>query len=224
MAISAAEEETLEALKKWWDESGKSLATGLAVAALLFLGWQQYQGMQTSASAEASAVYETLITILADAEEDVLDDAEREQSMAIIQRLKADYADSVYARFGALIGARLAAEQNDLERAESELRWLLDNSQDGWFARTDESLVLTTQWRLARVLLAQGRAEEARALISGVNPGSFAADFAELRGDIHFSLGELVEAQAAWEEAAELSTGNQILEMKLNSLDNQAGT
>lgn len=223
MAISAAEEETLEALKKWWDESGKSLATGLAVAALIFLGWQQYQGMQTRSSAEASAVYENLITILADAEQEGLDDVGREQSLAIIQSLKTGYADSVYARFGALIGARLAVEQNDLELAESELRWLLDNSQGGWFSQTDESLILTTQWRLARVLLAQGRAQEARELISGANPGSFAGDFAELRGDIHFALGELVEAQAAWQEAAELNTGNQTLEMKLSSLDTQAG-
>ena len=39
MAISAEEEETLEALKRWWNDSGKQIAMGIALVAVVYFGY-----------------------------------------------------------------------------------------------------------------------------------------------------------------------------------------
>ncbi len=218
MAISAEEEETLEALKKWWNETGKSIAIGLVAAGVLFLGWQQWQNAGARASAEASAVYEQLSLLVVREPGTRLDDEAQSRATSLIQTLKQEHDDSVYALYAALFAAQLAVEADDLNRAEAELQWLLDNSNTGFFGHTDESLVLTAQLRLARVMLANGKAQEALALVSGIDPRAFAAEFAELRGDIYLSQGQVSEAESAWQEAAQIDPGSPTLQMKLNNL------
>jgi predicted negative regulator of RcsB-dependent stress response len=218
VAISVEEEESIEALKRWWNETGKLLAAGLVVAALVFLGWQQWQNAGMRASAEASAVYEQLSALVIRQPGEPVSDADRAQADNLISTLKSDHDDSVYALYGALFAARLAVEANALEEAERELRWVLDRSRSGLFRRTDQSLVLTAQLRLARVLLARGQGEEALALINGLDPQGFAAEFAELRGDIQLARGRIDEAQSAWQEAAQIDPGSPTLQMKLSNL------
>ena len=218
MAFSVEEEESIEAIKKWWQETGKSLAIGLAAAAVLFFAWQQWQNRSMRSSAAASAIYEQLSTAVLTAPGETLGDDQRQQAFMLSETLKTDHDDSIYALYGALFAARVAVEAGDLERGEQELRWLLDNVSSGFFSRTDESLVLTAQLRLARVLFAQGDAEQALALIAGVDPKGFAGEYAELRGDIHMSMGQTTEAQSAWQEAAQLNPDSPALQMKLNNL------
>ena len=69
-----------------------------------------------------------------------------------------DFADSAYAHFGALQMARIAVETGDLELAETELRWTLDND-------VSESLEPIVRMRLAQVVAAQGRLEQALLLL-----------------------------------------------------------
>lgn len=218
MAISVEEEESIEALKRWWNETGKLLAAGLVVAAFVYLGWQQWQNAGMRASAEASAVYEQLSNLVVRQPGDPINEADRERAAGLIATLKSEHDDSVYALYGALFAARLAVDANELDSAERELRWVLDNSKSGFFRRTDESLVLTTQLRLARVLFARGQNEDALALINGLDPQGFAAEFAELRGDINLAMGRIGDAQSAWQEAAQIDPGSPTLQMKLNNL------
>lgn len=46
MAINAAEEETLETLKKWWEENGKQLVAAIVIVAAGFGGWNFWEGQQ----------------------------------------------------------------------------------------------------------------------------------------------------------------------------------
>jgi predicted negative regulator of RcsB-dependent stress response len=218
VALSTEEEESIEAIKKWWNETGKSLAIGVVAAAALFLGWQQWQNAGVRTAAEASAIYEQLTTLAATQPGAVIGEEESAQARSLIQNLKAEHNDSVYALYAALFGASIAVDANDLETAEQELRWLLDNRQTGFFNKTDESLVIAAQLRLARVLFAKGEAQQALELIASVDPKGFAAEFAELRGDIFMSQGQTREAQTAWQEAAQLDSGSPALQMKLNNL------
>jgi len=218
VALSTEEEESIEAIKKWWNETGKSLAIGVVAAAALFLGWQQWQSAGVRTAAEASAIYEQLTTLAATQPGAVIGEEESAQARSLIQNLKAEHNDSVYALYAALFGASIAVDANDLETAEQELRWLLDNRQTGFFNKTDESLVIAAQLRLARVLFAKGEAQQALELIASVDPKGFAAEFAELRGDIFMSQGQTREAQTAWQEAAQLDSGSPALQMKLNNL------
>lgn len=218
MAFSTEEEETLDALKRWWNESGKSLALGVVVFLVGYLGWMQWQRMQESSAAAASDLYEQLGTTIVLGEGQELSDDARAIGMRLIQQLKTEYSSSAYALYGALFGAMLAVEENDLDRAETELQWLLDNTRSGMFGSTDPSLVITAQLRLARVILAKDEAQRALTLLDSVNPGAFEALHAEIRGDALVALGRLNEAHASYLAALQAGSSSEYLRMKLNDL------
>lgn len=218
MAFSTEEEETLDSLKRWWNESGKSLVFGVVVFAVGYVGWTQWQGMQAAQSAEASDLFEELGTTVVLGPGVPLTDEARSKAQQLLQQLKTEHADTSYALFGALFGARLAVEQNDLETAEAELQWLLDNTRSGFFGATDPSLIITAQLRLARVILSRGDAPRALALLDSVTPGAFEAEHAEIRGDVLVALGRLTEAQASFQAALQAGSTSTTLQMKLDDL------
>lgn len=222
MALSSAEEESIEALKRWWNETGKLLAAGIAVVLLAYFGWQQWQGAQERRAGAASALFDELSAIAVGAPGEVLDDSAQQASLQLTEQLKSEHGNSVYALYAALFAARIAVESDDLYSAEQELQWVLDNARSkllGLFgSATDETLLLTTQLRLARVQLAQGDVDRAEATIRGVDPKALAAEYAELRGDIHFERGQREQALAAYLEAAEIGADNPFLNMKINDL------
>jgi predicted negative regulator of RcsB-dependent stress response len=98
----------------------------------------------------------------------------------------------------------------------------LDNARSSLFGfigtATDETLLLTTRLRLARVQLAQGDTDRAESTISGIDPKALVAEYAELRGDIHYARGQRELALAAYMEAAETGADNPFLNMKINEL------
>lgn len=214
MALSTEEEESLESLKRWWRESGRLLALGIAVVAVVYFGWQFWQNSQTRVAAEASAVYDQLTRLTVTPPGENVPEEDRAQALMLIETLKSDHGGSVYALYGALFGARLAVEADDLAAAQQELEWLLDNTGSS----TDETLVLLAQLRLGRVLLASGEPDRALALISGANAQALSAEFDELRGDIYMAQGQRDQALAAYESAMDAATGNPILQMKLTEL------
>ena len=57
----AGDEEQVEALKKWWSESGKSVVAGLAIGLAAVAGWSSWQTWQTSQAELASVRYEQLV-------------------------------------------------------------------------------------------------------------------------------------------------------------------
>lgn len=221
MAFSTEEEETLEALKRWWKESGRSLLIGVIVFLVGYLGWMQWQRMQSSDMSAASDLYEEMGRALVVPPGETVSDELRNSALGTIAQLKAEYPDSVYALFGALFGARLAVEDNDLDRAESELQWLLDNANTGFFGSADEGLVLTAQLRLARVILAKGEAQRALDLLANVTPANFEADYNEIRGDAYVSLGQTDAARASYEAAMQAGSTTGTLQMKLADVSGQ---
>lgn len=218
MALSTEEEESLESLKRWWRESGRSIAIGIAAVALVYFGWQAWQGSQTRSAAAASAVYDQLSQLMVTQPGESVPEASREPARALVTTLQNEHADSVYALYGALYGARLAVEVNDLATAEQELQWLLDNTRSGLFGSTDETLVQLARLRLGRVVLASGEPDRALTVISGVEASALSAEFDELRGDIYLAQGQREQALAAYESALAAAAGNPILQMKLTEL------
>lgn len=218
MALHAAEEESIEALKNWWDENGNLLMAVVAVAVIGWGGWTFWQNSQTSSMEGASDLYEEILSAVMTETED--DTQQRTTIFQAADTLKADYENSVYALYAALFAAQQAVETNDLERAEEELQWLLANTQDGFFNQTEEGLILTANLRLGRVILAKGEAQRALDLIDGINPGAFEADFAELRGDIYVALGRTVDARDAYTAAQQAGAISSFLQMKIDELAN----
>lgn len=218
MAISAEEEETLEAIKRWWNDSGKQIAMGIAVVAIVYFGWQFWNRSQTNVSAEASALYDQLTGIAVISPDATLADENRQRANELVQQIRAEYADSVYALYAALFGAKLSVDVNDLDAAKEHLEWLLANTRSGFFGATDPTLIALASLRLGRVLLAQGQGAQALTVLGGAEPGALAAEFEELRGDIYMSQGQREEALTAYQAALDTGNPSPVLQLKLNEL------
>ncbi|MDX1492279.1 MAG: tetratricopeptide repeat protein [Pseudohongiellaceae bacterium] len=213
MAFSTEEEETIESLKRWWKENGSSLLIAVVVVFGGYFGWNAYQSSQQATAAAASDLYEQLGNAVIVAPGTQLSDAARSEANMVIGQLKSEYSDTIYASYAALFAARLAVEADDLSTAEAELQWLIDNAPSG-----DEALIRTATSRLARVVLAQGDADRALGILDSVDAGVFAAEFAELRGDIYVAMGQTTQAEASYQEAVEAGSTSATLQMKLDDV------
>jgi predicted negative regulator of RcsB-dependent stress response len=218
VALSAAEEESVESLKRWWNESGKMLAMGITAVVVVYFGWQYWQSSQVQTSARASAVYDQLSRIAVTAPGQIIEEPGRSEALALVATLKTQHSSSVYALYGALFGARLAVEGNDHQAAIQELEWFLDNTRSGLLGSTEETLVTLAKLRLGRVLLADNQPERALSLISGVDGKALSAQFNELRGDIYLAQGQRDLALDAYISAVSVGDGNPVLQMKLTEL------
>ncbi|WP_394374845.1 YfgM family protein [Stutzerimonas frequens] len=206
---SGTEEEQLAQIKEWWQRNGKPLMLGAVIALVLVFGWQFWQKHQINQAQSASVLYQQLLTAALESGE--VDAAEVSR---LGNLLKKDFAGTHYAQYGSLFIAKVAVEAGRLDEAASELRAILDKP-------ADKTLDELARQRLARVLAAQNKADEALKLLDGEADKAFAASREELKGDLLVQLGRDDEAHAAYSKAKEsLSQDAAIggLQMKLDDL------
>ncbi|MDG1950993.1 MAG: tetratricopeptide repeat protein [Gammaproteobacteria bacterium] len=220
MAIDSADEENVEALKKWWQENGKQLLISVFVVLGGIGGWDLYQNSEQESRNAASDIYEEILALTLKTDNEPLSDSERENIISYGQQLREEYPTSSYASFGTLFAAAAEVENRNLSQAEILLNWILENSTGGLFSSTEDGLLLTTKLRLGRVLLAQGDAARALDFVNTVDPKEFETGFAELRGDIYVALDQLEEAQDAYSIAQQAGSNSDALRMKLQELAN----
>ena len=208
------EEEQVEALKKWWEENGRSTIVAIIVALGLGFGWQGWQKYQQQATDAASSSYQALLQQISSTEPG----GDTAELVRLGEEIKANYARSTYAQFAALHLARLAVIDGDLARAEAELRWVLGRADQG----SDTQQL--AQLRLARVLAAKGDHQQALSVLESVDAGSYQAAYAVAKGDTLLMLGRDEEAKAAYTSAMVLAArgGTQVnmpmVQQKLQSL------
>lgn len=198
------EEAQVEALRKWLRENWLPLASGLALGLAAIFGWQAWGQRQDGRAGEASHVFEDLGRAAA---QDKYDDVK-----AMADRLVKDYSDTPYAAAAALRAAELAVQDARLDDAAARLQWVVQFEQNPSFlARLgaslrlrnrgyDPALLPLAKLRLAQVLWQQSKADEALKQLDG-EPGSYAALFDELRGDIKLSQGDRAAARGAYQQA-----------------------
>ena len=208
------EEEQVEALKKWWDENGRSTIVAVILALGLGFGWQGWQKHQEQQAAAASDSYQAMLQQLTGNESD----ADTAELVRLGEGIKAEYPRSTYAQFAALHLARLAVLSGDLAKAEAELRWVLGRADKG----SDTQQL--AQLRLARVLASKGEQEQALSILESAEAGSYQAAYAVAKGDTLLMLGRNDEARAAYTSAMVLASrgGAQVnlamVQQKLQSL------
>ena len=219
MASYASDEEQLEALKNWWKENGSSLITGVAIVLVAFFGARWWQDSRQATAEAASEIYDGIIQQIALVQDSGIDDATLAAMESSYDTLRNDFSESIYARFGALLLASVYVEQENYAQAEAELQWVLDNQELGFMKSAEQEVFLIARVRLARVLIAQERAQEALNLLSEVEPGTMAATYAEVQGDAYAQLGQAEQALAAYERAINLGPGNAgFIDLKLRGL------
>ncbi|MDG2135384.1 MAG: tetratricopeptide repeat protein [Luminiphilus sp.] len=209
MADHMQDEADLDAIKRWWDENGKSLVAAIIVAVLGTVGWQQYQGYQGSQEQAASDLYATMLAIQ-------LEEGDSAQLAAAGATLKSEHSGSTYAHFAAMLEARIAVEAEDLERAEASLRWALSVGDP----HSDIGQLI--QLRLARVMAARGSEEEALAILDR-GGDAYPVAYAQAEGDIHLAAGRAEEALVAYragrDTSTELGEVSVVLDNKVRSLE-----
>ena len=208
--MSMTEEEQIAQIKDWWQRNGKPLLTGGALALVLVFGWQAWQQYQVNQAYGASALYQQLL------ETSLTSTGEPEigKVTELAGKLKSEFGGTHYAQYASLFVAKLAVENDKLDDAVAELKPLLDKPAD---ATVDE----LARQRLARVLAAQGKAEEGLKLLVGKAEEAWLASREETKGDLLVQLGRSDEAHAAYLKAKESLADDAAvggLQMKLDDL------
>ena len=176
-----------EVVKNWLKENGSAIVMGLVIAFGGLFGFKQWQSWQENSRQQASAEFQVMGTLLAADQVDA--------AMDNFQTLKDDYARSPYTSMAALQMARARLELKQPDLAIRHYEFVVENGYP-------RAMQVVARERLARVLLDEGKAEEALTAIGGAGDiTGFEARYAEVRGDILFALGRGDEAAAAYREA-----------------------
>lgn len=210
MSEMRTEEEQIEAMKKWWEENGKQTLVAVVLVAGGWLGFNSYENSQQESAAAASAVYQQVLVLSASET-----DADKGQRAVLLDQLQKEYSSTVYAQFAGLFKAKDAVVAGDLEAAEAELTAVVSNTKD-------EAIQHTATVRLARVMIAANKADDALALLANVNAGAFEAEYQEATGDAQLAKGDKDAARDAYSKAVvaaeRIGANNPILKMKLDDL------
>lgn len=200
------DDEQVEELKRWWRENGSSVIAGVVIALVGLFAWQQWQAYQKRTAEAASAEYVTFL-------EQYQDEEGRAGAVARGEALIDEYGSTPYAALTGLWLASYQVEQKDYAAAAQRLEWVVSHA-DG------EALAAVARLRLARVLLAAGKYDEALARTQPEVPG-FMTQFREVRGDIEAARGNTEAATTAYRAAlgaAEDPGLRGVIELKLNDL------
>jgi predicted negative regulator of RcsB-dependent stress response len=191
------EEEQLEALRRWWNENGRSTLTAILFAVAAGFGWQAWKANEVQQQEQASDVYQRLVQTMETG--DTAEDTQERIDLA--KQLLSDSDDSTYAQFAALRLAAMAVNDGKLPEAEAQLRWVLGNASQG------SDIAQVAQLRLARVLASTGDTEQALAILNEGGSGTYGASYAAARGDVLFAVGRNDEARDAYRQALTLAGG-----------------
>lgn len=215
MADHITEEEQIEAFKRWWAENGLQLAAAVVLVAGGFFSWQWWQDSQQQQAEQGSKIYMELVEIVTAVQPgEQLNAADQTAVNRLAEQLKAEYSSSGYGHFAALLKAKLAVDNNQLEQAAAELQWVLDSDPE-------PSTKTLTILRLARVEASRGNVDLALQTVQGVDPGAMKSAYEEAKGDFYVMQGDTASAYTAY-QAALLSDQSQdsrvtaILRLKLS--------
>lgn len=207
MDAYTSEAQQIEEIKKWWRENGLPVVLGLTLGVSGIFGWRYWQVERVERAEAASALYSDMIASLQYENETGAREA--------ADKILAEYENTTYGVFALMSLAGLAAADDDLDAAETNLRQALEQSGDA-------SLSHVIRIRLIRVLISRNKLEQASALINLQDKGEFAAGYDELLGDISIRQGNVEAARDAYQQAINKmrADGRDVvtLELKLNNI------
>jgi len=208
--IYQTEDEQVDAIKAWWDKNGKSTLLGIVIVLASVFGWNNWSEHQRALSESASSRYQMMLS-------QVVNDPDG--AVAMGESLKQEFKGSHYSVLAALMIAKIEVERGQLEVADAELRWAAAQSDNPLFVDLANS-------RLARVLLAQGRTDEALQILSKINSDSLSGLVAEIEGDVYITQGDRAKARVAYQKAlagyAQTPEKGSLVQIKLDDLNEAA--
>lgn len=196
-----SEAEQWERAKQWARSNGLWILAGIAIGASGLWGWNWYQERRTTQAEHASARYEEMLNAFGR--------NDKTRGMTIVEELNREYSWTPYAALSTLMAARIQVESNELDKAAASLRSVMDSAPD-------EELRMVARIRLARVLSAQSKYDEALSTLAVEEPGAFAPRIADARGDVLLAKGD---RSGALREYLAARSGGEQGEVDIDQLD-----
>lgn len=201
------EREQWEAVKRWLRENGPAILAGIVIAALGVGGFRWWQARENNVDLAAGALFLQM--------ENAFAHGNNTQAFILLGDLERQYPSSPYADQAKLTSARAFVEDGELPRAADELRDVMQHS-------SDSILRLVARLRLARVQIAQHQPSAALATLNGASPGAMAPQYAQVRGDAYFAMGDKSAALAQYQQAKAADTGGEtdagLLDLEISDL------
>jgi len=180
-----------EQLRRWWSDNWAWIIGGVALGLAILGGWQYWQRHKVQVAEQDEAGYLAVV--------EALESNNRDAAVQHAAELQKRRPGSPYTDQAELALARAAVERREFDEAARLLRGVADRSKDA-------ELRLVAKTRLARVLVEQGKHDEALALLDVSQSGAFAAMVHEIRGDAFAAKGDTAQARTEYDAAIKAST------------------
>ncbi|GGW86446.1 YfgM family protein [Alteromonas halophila] len=201
----ATEEQQVEAIKRFWKEHGTAIIVGALLGLGGLWGWRYYSDSQLESREAASISYQQAVQQL-----------EQSSDAAQLNSFISEHGDTGYATIGSMIAARTAVAKGDLDTAANHLNRVVSTADDA-------HLRSMAGVRLARVQMELNQFDAALSTLSDIQDEAFAAQVAEVKGDVFVRQEKFNDAREAYSLALEKSANNPMLKMKLDNLAAAAG-
>lgn len=209
MDLNLVEDDEQEKARKWWKENRAPIISGVVLGLSIIIGFNWWDAYKTSRGEAASVLYQEMIQNDADGNRVAV------TASKVGQQIIDEYGDTAYSGKAALILARIAYDNKDIDGAREKLNWAIENSKQF-------ETLHTARLRLATILMVEKKFEEALDLLSVENMQGFESHYYEMRGDIYLSLEQSDRARDAYRAAIDgLSPGSMyepVLKMKLDAI------
>ena len=210
--LSSSEEENTEFLSSLWDKYKFFILIGISALIAGIIGWESWTKAKAKDNQIVSDLYENFIENSRNTKTD-LDILAKE----IIE----GFPDSLYADLVTFHLAKLEVDKDNFFAAEQLFLTVLKKHSSSW-KKDFDPIELAARQRLARVLVADNRPQEAIDLINEAE--SLNNSLYETKGDAELRLGLLKEARLSYLKAIE-TTQNQsiksIIQMKLADIEKE---
>jgi len=211
MAEHLTEDEQVEALKKWWKENGTAIVIGLVVGLGVVIGVRYWFSYQETVAVNASSEYDKFTA--------AVQKKDAAQIKALADTMREKFKGTSYAALTALQIARQDVEAEKLAEAEKNLRWALDNPGH-------KVIGLIARQRLAEVLYAENKLDDALSVLDQAKDPTFAPRFAMIRGDILRKQGKAEQAREAYQlaltDTSLTGKAREYVQMKLDDLSDSS--
>ncbi len=190
MDLDLEEQEQLAKLKGFWQDYGRWLLIGIAIAVIGSLGYWGFKTYQTKQALAASQHYEVLL--------EQTDKNDLPGVLSTAKKIQQEYGKTAYAGMAGLLASNLAYSVNDKEATIEQLKWVANSA-------SSESFQSIAKLRLSSLYIDQKTPEglsQADQLLNSKMAFGFEALKLERRGDWYWAQDKTAEAKksyiAAW--------------------------
>ncbi|MGP1958452.1 MAG: YfgM family protein [Arsenophonus sp. NC-CH8-MAG3] len=203
MEIYTTKNKQIDAIKCFFINNAKALATWIAIGFIAIIAWNYWQSYHTNCLQESAQTFEKISSQL---------QTGSKQALASGKQF-ANETNNIYGVLTNIELAKIAVEKSDIIGAEKALLNALAK------AKIDDLKDLINI-RLARVQLALNKTDQALITLTQVHNKGWSMIAEDIRGNALLKKGDIAAAHAAYSKGIESSGSEimkEILKMKINS-------